>query len=107
MRDLCLINDFYFVLYDNISRDFIFQDDVHLNKDGTCILEGYFVDFVSAINNFWLNRNPEIAGKWHKSSACKLKRKLELKAFVTQQTENPKACDDKWNSLGKNNKTDY
>ena len=52
LRNLCLMNDFYFISNDNISRDFIFQDDVHLNKDGTCILAGYFVDFVSAINNF-------------------------------------------------------
>ena len=46
------MNDFYFISNDNISRDFIFRDYVHLNKDGTCILAGYFVDFVSAINNF-------------------------------------------------------
>ena len=26
----------FFISNDNISRDFIFQDDVHLNKDGTC-----------------------------------------------------------------------
>ena len=57
------MNDFYFISNDNISRDFIFQDDVHLNKDGICILAGHFVDFASAINNFWPNRNPEIVAK--------------------------------------------
>ena len=53
LRNLCLVvNDFYFILKDNITRDFICQDGVHLNKDGTCILTGYFLDFVNAINNF-------------------------------------------------------
>ena len=46
------MNDFYFISNDNITRDFICQDGVHLSKDGTCILEGHFVDFVNAINNF-------------------------------------------------------
>ena len=52
LRNLCLMNDFYFISNDNISRDFIFQDNVHLNKDGTCILARYFVHFISPINNF-------------------------------------------------------
>ena len=52
LRNSCLMNDFHFISNDNILRDFIFQDDVHFNKDGTCILAGHFVDFVSAINNF-------------------------------------------------------
>ena len=53
LRNLCLVvNDFYFISNDNITRDFICQDGVHLNKDGTCILTRYFVDFVKAINNF-------------------------------------------------------
>ena len=46
------MKDFYFISKENISRDFIFQDDVHLNKDGTCSLAGYYVDFVNAISNF-------------------------------------------------------
>ena len=46
------MNDFYFISNDNILRDFIFQDDVRLNKEITCILVRYLVDFVSAINNF-------------------------------------------------------
>ena len=52
LRNLCLMNDFYFISNNNISRDFIFRHDVHHNKDGTCILAGDFVDFVSSINNF-------------------------------------------------------
>ena len=52
LRNLCLMNDFYFISNNNISRDFIFQDGVYLNKDGACILAGYFVDFVSTIDNF-------------------------------------------------------
>ena len=43
---------FYFISNENISRDFVFQDDVHLNKDGTRSLAGYYVDFVNAISNF-------------------------------------------------------
>ena len=53
----------FFISNDNILRNFIFQDDVHLNKDVTCTLARHFVDFVSAINNFLLNRNPEIVAK--------------------------------------------
>ena len=50
--NLCLVNDFYFILNDNITRDLIYQDGVHLNKDGTCILADILVDFANAINNF-------------------------------------------------------
>ena len=85
MRNLCLMNDFYFISNGNISIDFIFQDDVYVSKDGTCILVEYFVDFVSAIKNFWLKRNPEIVGKT--SSAWKLQTNLELTASITQKTE--------------------
>ena len=46
------MNDFYFISNDNITRDFICQDGVHLNKGGTCILAGHFVDFENATNNF-------------------------------------------------------
>ena len=46
------MNDFHFISNDNILRDFIFQDDVHLKGDRTCILAEYFADFLSAINNF-------------------------------------------------------
>ena len=52
LRNLCLMNDFYFISNDNTLRDFNFQYYVYLNNDGTCILAGHFVDFVSAINNF-------------------------------------------------------
>ena len=52
LRYLCFVNDFYFISNDNITRDFICQDGVHLNKDGTSILAGHFVYFVNAINNF-------------------------------------------------------
>ena len=38
---------------DNITRDFIFQEGVHLNKDSTCIIAGNVVDFVHATNNFF------------------------------------------------------
>ena len=95
------MNDFYFISDDNITRDFIFQDGVHLSKDGTCILTGHFVDFVNAINNFLLNRNSETVAKQqnHKSSACKLQINSEFKALITQQTENQKARDDNLNAL--------
>ena len=54
---------FYFISNDNINRDFFCHDGVHLNKDGTCILAGPFMDFVNSINNFRLNRNSEIVAK--------------------------------------------
>ena len=69
---------------------FICQDGEHLYKDRTCIPAGHFVDFANAINNFFLNRNSEIVAKQqsHKSSSCKLQTNSELKALITQQTEN-------------------
>ena len=56
-RNLCSVNDFCFISNDNIMRHFICHDGVHLNKDGTCILVGNFVDFLSTINSFWVNKN--------------------------------------------------
>ena len=44
------------------------------------------------------------------SSACKLQTNSELKALITQQTENPKASDDSLYSLcelRKKTQTDY
>ena len=37
---------FYFTSNHNTTRDFIYQDDVHLNKDGTYILAGNSVNFI-------------------------------------------------------------
>ena len=34
LRNLCLVNDFYFISKDNITRVFICQDGAHLNKYG-------------------------------------------------------------------------
>ena len=36
LRNLYLVDDFYFISNDNITRDFICQDGAHLNKYG-CI----------------------------------------------------------------------
>ena len=52
LRNLCSVNGFCFISNDNITKDFISQDGVHLNKDGTCILAGNFVDFINSINHF-------------------------------------------------------
>ena len=48
----CLVNHFYFISNDNITRDFFCQDSVNFSKYGTCILAGYFLDFINAVNNF-------------------------------------------------------
>ena len=45
LRNLCLVNDFYFISNDSFTRYFICQD-------GTCTLARNFVDFINAINNF-------------------------------------------------------
>ena len=37
---------FYFTSNHNTTRDFICQDDVHLNKDDTYILAGNSVNFI-------------------------------------------------------------
>ena len=54
---------FLFISNDIITRDFICQDGIHLNKDGTGVPAGNFVDFINAINNFSLNRNSEVVAK--------------------------------------------
>ena len=51
LRKLCSVNDFYFISNDNTTRDFFCQDGLLLNKDGTCILAGNYVD-INRANNF-------------------------------------------------------
>ena len=52
LKKLCSVNDFYFISNDIITRDFNCQDGVHLNKHGTCVLAGNFVDIINRVNNF-------------------------------------------------------
>ena len=50
--DLCREINIYFLSNDNISRNFICKDGVHLNQEGTHILASNFVNFVKSIYNF-------------------------------------------------------
>ena len=46
LYDLCKMNNIYFLSNDNISRNFICDDGVHLIQKGTHILASNFVTFV-------------------------------------------------------------
>ena len=50
--DLCKINNIYFLAHNNIGRNFISEDGVHLNKDGTYLLASNFVNFINNIFGF-------------------------------------------------------
>ena len=39
---------------ENVTKKYIWRDDIHLNKEGTCIFAGNFVDY---LNTFILSRN--------------------------------------------------
>ena len=46
------MDDFYIISNYSITRDFTCEDGLHLNKDGTYVLAGKFVNFINSINNF-------------------------------------------------------
>ena len=52
LKSLCLVNNFYFISNDNVTREHICGDGVHLTGDGTYILAGNFVDFINNITSF-------------------------------------------------------
>ena len=57
LYDLCKMNNIYFLSNDNISRNFICDDGVHLNWKGTHILVSNFVTLIDNIFNVnWLYR---------------------------------------------------
>ena len=51
LYDLCKMNNNYFSSNDNISRNFICDDGVHLNQKGIHILASNFVAFINNIFN--------------------------------------------------------
>ena len=54
LRDDCEKFGFLFVSNDNISREHLWNDGIHLNDNGTFIFASNIVNF---LNNFILNRN--------------------------------------------------
>ena len=57
LYDLRKMNNIYFLSNDNISRNFICDDGLHLNQKGTHILASNFVTFINNIFNVnWLYR---------------------------------------------------
>ena len=68
LRNLCSVNNFFFLSNVNIPRYFFCQDGV-LNKDVldlnyfTWNFTENFVDFINNINNYWQNKNLEIVRK--------------------------------------------
>ena len=68
-RDECKRNNFQFVSNDNITREVLWRDGLHLNIDGTYIFTSDFVDF---LNDFifskciWLTEdNSTTVGKYN------------------------------------------
>ena len=49
LKEQCRENNFHFICNDNISRDYLWKDGVHLNDEGTSIFESNIVNF---LNNF-------------------------------------------------------
>ena len=47
LRDECTRNNFQFISNDNISRDVLWRDGLHLNNDGTYIFASNLVDFLN------------------------------------------------------------
>ena len=54
LRDECTRNNFQFISNDNISRDVLWRDGLHLNNDGTYIFASNLVDF---LNDFIFSKN--------------------------------------------------
>ena len=54
LRDECKRNNFQFVSNDNITREVLWRDGLHLNNDGTYIFASNLADF---LNNFIFNKS--------------------------------------------------
>lgn len=46
---LCKDSNFHYLLNDNITRNYLVEDGIHLNDNGTHILAENFVDFINFI----------------------------------------------------------
>ena len=54
LRAECVRNDFHFVDNNNVTREYLYTDGVHLNNDGTRLFAGNLVNF---LNDFIFTRN--------------------------------------------------
>ena len=54
LRDECRSNKFHFINNDNITKECLWKDVLHLNNDGTYLFASNLVDF---LNGFIFNRN--------------------------------------------------
>ena len=54
LQDKCEQNGFLFVNNDNVTREYLWKDGLHLNNDGTRLFAG---NLVSCLNDFVFNRN--------------------------------------------------
>ena len=57
LKDKCKENNFHFVFNDNVTKEYLWRDDVHLNIESNRIFAGkladYLNDFISS-KNIWL-----------------------------------------------------
>ena len=56
LREPCVLNGFDFISNDNISRTYLWKDEIHLEDLSTNILAGNFVEF---LNSFILSKSSE------------------------------------------------
>ena len=54
LRDECKRNNFQFISNDNVTREVLWRDGLHLNNDGTYIFASNLADF---LNNFIFNKS--------------------------------------------------
>ena len=56
LREQCVLNNFGFISNDNISRNHLWKDEIHLEDLSPNIVASNFVDF---LNRFILSRSSE------------------------------------------------
>ena len=61
VSDLCKECGFHFISDDKITREFLCDDGIHLNDEGTNVLAGNFVDFIKDFIFYVKNAN------WHEN----------------------------------------
>ena len=65
LKRKCKENNFHFVCIDNVTREQLSRDAIHLNNEGTCIFAGNLVDYLNGFilsKTIWLS-NLEISKK--------------------------------------------
>ena len=54
LKDVCKDSNFHFVCNENVTREYLWKDGIHLNNEGTCIFTSSLNDHLS---DFILSKN--------------------------------------------------